>query len=62
MRTQRGPRGVRSRPVADASALRSSAARERIGRPGTARPIKASSRSNMLVVGHLYPDVAHIII
>jgi hypothetical protein len=39
--TQHGPR-VRSRPVADAKrAPRSSATRDRIGRPGSARPITA---------------------
>ena len=49
-RTQRGPR-VRSRLVADASGAPVSETRGRIGRPGTARPMQASSGTARLLVG-----------
>jgi len=41
--------GSRSRLVADAFGLRSSATRDRSGRPGSARPIPASTRFPRLI-------------
>jgi hypothetical protein len=52
LRTQHGPRGpVPSRPVADASGAPVLRGQGPIGRPGTARPIQASSGQRGLLVG-----------